>query len=121
MDEKIGRVGIHFDVTVLEGKDINGRFMIRCNVCGTYAHHWNKDQGIKDLEKCACNPNCQNCKALRNSGDTRPAVPENGSCNDRLHTCPYDGNRWWQANNHFHHWQQVTNPDEWNVLQKENS
>lgn len=119
MDEQVGRVITHSDVTVLEGKDINGRFMVKCNICGTYAHHWDRDKAINNLGGCACNPDCQNCKALRNSGDTKPAVPENGSCNDILHTCPYDKNRWWQANRYFHHWQQVTDREEWESLKRQ--
>lgn len=102
-------IGQHGDVQD-RGPDINHRPMIICRVCGTCAH------SEEDLEKTACNPECENCKALRRSHSRKPAVPIRGRCNDRLHICPNDKNRWWQSNDHFHLWQQVTSDSEWKSL-----
>lgn len=102
-------IGPHLQVSD-NGPDINRRPMIVCGICRVCAH------SEEDLEKTACNPNCRNCEALRHSYDGKPAVPIGGSSNSRTHICPNDGNRWWQSNNHFHLWQQVTSDREWESL-----
>ncbi len=96
------------------GRDINGRIMLACDTCGVFAHSY--ADPFEDLKKTSCNPNCWNCKALRESSTRSPAVPIRGTCNDTLHTCPFDGNRWWQSNSHFHMWHQVTSDSEWDAL-----
>jgi hypothetical protein len=121
MNREIFSAGPHEKVEIIDEKDVNGRFMVKCNICRTFAHAYEKDQAIKDLEKCSCSPNCCNCANLRHSSSKGPAVPVNGNSYDRLHVCPYDGNRWWQANSHFHLWQQVTSDEEWRILNKESA
>jgi hypothetical protein len=96
------------------GRDINGRLMICCGVCDTYAHSYRDP--VEDLGKTACAPYCRNCKALRRSSTRAPAVPVGGECNDRTHVCPNDGNRWWQSNDYYHMWQQVTSDSEWRSI-----
>jgi hypothetical protein len=84
----------------------------------TFAHAFDKDQAVKDLSHTSCAPNCENCNSFRNSYDKKPAVPINGSCNDILHICPIDRNRWWQYNTYYHLWKQVTSDQEWENLYK---
>jgi hypothetical protein len=62
---------------------------------------------------------CANCEALEHSFDQKPAVPRGGSCNDILHECPLDGQRWWQFNTHFHLWRKVRDDREWECLQND--
>ncbi len=93
--------------------------MVRCLDCGTYAHAIDISTAEIHLAMTACAPNCTNCNSLRHSYDRKPAVPEGGNCNDILHECPHDGNRWWQSNDHFHLWQQVTDLREWEGLLRE--
>jgi len=62
---------------------------------------------------------CSNCEALEHSHDQRPAVPIGGSCNDILHECPLDGQKWWQYNDHFHLWQRVESNRQWESLKEE--
>jgi|GEM_PF-2139044 len=119
MGEKLGIVGTHTDAEVVDGKDNHSRIMVKCNVCHTFAHAFEKEDAIRDLGKSACNPDCENCNTLGNSFDEKPAVPHDGRINDILHTCPYDGNRWWQCNSHFRLWKQVTSDSEWESLQKQ--
>ncbi len=121
MDTPMVEVGPHEQAELLDQKDVNGRFMVVCRRCGTHAHSFDKDQAAKDLAKTACDPFCYNCNSLRNSSGTQPAVPINGTCNDRLHVCPFEGNRWWQVNGYFHHWQQVTENREWEILTRNSS
>jgi hypothetical protein len=102
-------VGEHTQVTD-NGPDINGFAMVVCGVCHTRA------DCEEDLARVRCNAHCQNCKNLRRSNDEKPAVPAGGSSIHVLHVCPYDGNRWWQSNTHFHLWQQVTRDSEWDSL-----
>lgn len=112
--------GVHGKVEILEGKDINGMFMVFCKTCETCAHAIDKSEAIKDLLKTPCVTDCENCKNLRHSFDKQPAVPINGSCNDESHVCPNDGNRWWQYNTYYHLWKQVTNTKEWlNITQSD--
>lgn len=110
------KLGSHEHAELVEGLDCNGRVMVRCNDCQTCAHAWKLEDAEADLAKTACSPSCQNCAALRRSYDKAPAVPEGGSCTDMLHVCPFDGNRWWQGNDHWHLWQQVTSDREWETL-----
>lgn len=58
---------------------------------------------------------CRKCERLEKSTDTRPAVPDGGTCNDILYYCPC-GQRWWQYNTYFHLWQCVNNDAEWEAL-----
>ena len=109
--------GPHSKVRVHEGKDVNGRFMVTCELCNVTAHAFTIKEATRDLSRCKCFPNCDNCKNLRHSHDKKPAVPLGGSCNDVLHVCPNDGIRWWQSNSHFHLWQVVISDDEWQSLQ----
>lgn len=108
--------GEHTKVERLEQKDINGRLMVVCRSCDTFAHAHTHKEAVDDLSTTSCAPNCANCKSLSNSNDRAPAVPLRGSCNDVLHVCPNDGNRWWQMNTHFHLWQRVTSDREWQSL-----
>ncbi len=110
----------HPDKTIrtLAGTDVNGRVMVECTTCKNIARAVDETQAKADLATTSCNPGCANCQRLRQSASTAPAVPTGGTCNDHLHTCPNDGNRWWQSNTHFHLWQQVTSQHEWQVLQK---
>ena len=112
----LGTVGEHRLVELFDSKDVNGRFMVKCNTCETVAHAYSEDQAIMDLNNCRCNPHCRNCNNLRRSGTKRPAAPIDGEYTDRLHICPKDGNRWWQSNGRFHHWQQITSAQEWESL-----
>lgn len=116
----IGSVGSHWQVSVLDGKDINRRVMVTCHVCETTAHRLTQEEAIEDLRNVSCSPLCSNCKNLRHSHGGKPAVPQGGMCYDILHICPNDGNKWWQANTHFHLWQQVTHEREWEILKREN-
>lgn len=113
------QIGSHKRVEVLPQKDVNGRYMVTCIDCDLCAHHNDLAKAKADLGHCLCSPNCENCTALRRSCPTNPAVPTGGSCTDRLHVCPNDGVRWWQANTHFHLWQSVTDTAEWNHLRRE--
>lgn len=119
MNKPIGELGDHKRAEVVDCEDCNGRVMVKCNDCGTYAHAFSEREAIEDLSKCKCVRYCSNCKNLRNSNERKPAIPVGGTCNDILHVCPNDGNRWWQANNHFHHWQQVTSDREWESLKNQ--
>ncbi len=111
--------GPHKSVERLDQRDINGLCMIVCRVCNTFAHARSHQAALVDLAvNASCSPNCVNCKDLRKSGSHGPAVPLGGSCNDRLHICPNDGNWWWQTNGHFHHWKQVTENEEWAILNR---
>ncbi len=112
-------IGPHLITQPLDRKDVNGRFMVTCKVCGTTAHAYKLEEAEADLSIIVCNPNCPNCKNLRNSCSTRPAVPMGGDCNTVLHQCPRDGNRWWQGNTYFHLWQQVTSEREWESLNRD--
>jgi len=112
------RVGPHKQVGTVNQRDINGRVMVGCRECGTYAHAPTEEEATQDLSRTSCSPACENCKSLRYSYDGKPAVPIRGSCNDILHTCPNDSNRWWQTNTHFHLWQQVTSEREWESLNR---
>jgi hypothetical protein len=112
-------LGKHRNTEVLTTKDCNGRHMVRCLDCGIYAHATEIPTAESHLIMTACAPECKNCNNLRRSYDGRPAVPIRGSCNTILHVCPYDGNKWWQANDHFHLWQRVTDPEEWEILLRE--
>ncbi len=105
--------------TEVSGKDVNGLCMVGCLDCGTYAHAVDVASAEKDLAATTCAPDCSNCNGLRHSCDKRPAVPIGGTCNTILHTCPKDGNKWWQFNSFFHLWQQVTRPREWEILLQE--
>lgn len=105
-------VGQHLHVEKI-GKDVNHRIMLICRDCKTCAHAFDEEEARRDLAAVKCVPDCENCKALRHSYDRKPAVPKGGSCNDITHTCPNDGNHWWQSNPYFHLWQQVTNDGEW--------
>jgi hypothetical protein len=100
------------------GRDINGRTMVRCDRCETIAHAVDEATARADLVKTSCAPYCLNCRNLRESHNGRPTRPEGGSVNQRLHVCSRDNNRWWQSNDHFHLWQQVTSDEEWRVLQQ---
>lgn len=111
--------GSHRHAEHLPGKDVNGRYMVICRDCGACAHHYDKDQAARNLRNWNCSADCTNCKSLMYSHDRSPAVPVGGSCNDKLHRCPNDGNRWWQTNTHFHLWQAVTDNKEWEILQQE--
>ncbi len=62
---------------------------------------------------------CSNCEALSKSNSTKPAVPMNGTCNDILHECPLDGQKWWQMNTHFHLWQKVKDDKQWEALRED--
>lgn len=62
---------------------------------------------------------CENCENLRHSYDGAPTVPKGGRCNDILHICLNDGERWWQFNTYYHLWKNVTDPREWQVLQED--
>ncbi len=106
-------------IRTLGRKDVNGLTMVECTACETVAHAADEPKAKADLANASCSPNCDNCKRLRRSHDRAPAVPTGGSCHDRLHICPNDGNKWWQTNNHFHLWNQVTSEREWELLQKE--
>lgn len=112
-------LGLHKRAEVSDTKDINNRFMVTCRDCETTAHAYKLEEARFNLSMVSCSPNCQNCKKLRHSYDRAPAVPIGGSCNDKLHVCPNDGNRWWQGNDYFHLWQQVTNDKEWEHLRKQ--
>lgn len=93
--------------------------MVRCNTCRACAHELDKNQAIEDLGNTPCEADCENCKNLKKSTLTCPAVPKNGTCNDILHICPECRNRWWQSNTHFHLWQRVTSDREWEALQED--
>jgi hypothetical protein len=110
--------GPHQQVERLDRADINGLRMVMCRICNTFAHAHTDDDAVRDLGNTNCSPDCENCKRLRHSYDGAPAVPTGGSCNDELHVCPNDGNRWWQTNSHFHLWKQVTHDREWEVLNR---
>lgn len=109
-------IGEHQRTEVAAEKDINGRFMVGCLDCGIYAHASDIPIAETHLAITACAPNCANCKSLRDSYNRKPAVPKGGSCNDILHVCPNDGIKWWQSNDYFHLWQEVTDPKEWESL-----
>jgi hypothetical protein len=109
-------VGPHQNVEKLSRKDINGRHMVMCWDCSTSAHAFDEAEAVADLSKVSCSPDCVNCNSLNHSCTSKPAVPFGGTCNDRLHVCPNDGNRWWQTNGHFHLWQQVTSDREWEAI-----
>jgi hypothetical protein len=102
--------------TEAAGKDINGREMVICYDCEASAHARDIPTAESQLSQVKCVTNCQNCKNLRSSHTKKPAVPIGGDCNTMLHVCPNDGNRWWQSNDYFHLWQQVTDPKEWEIL-----
>ena len=111
--------GHHPQVERLDRKDVNGLCMVTCRVCDTTAHARSFEAAVIDLAvNASCSPGCTNCKSLRRSYDGRPAVPLGGSSSDRLHVCPNDGNWWWQTNSHFHHWKQVTENEEWAILNR---
>ncbi len=106
----LGRIGAHLDVRDLQQRDVNQRPMFECFVCKTFTR--NKDH----FQDIACSPNCKNCEALRRSNKEKPAWPEGETSRTLLYTCPHEGNRWWQSNDHYHLWQQVTDPEEWQTL-----
>jgi len=112
-------IGGHTKAEVLEEKDINGLHMVTCRACEACAHAVTVEEAKADLSRTACTTDCENCKALEHSTDTKPAVPLGGTCNDILHICPNDNTRWWQTNTHFHMWQRVTNEREWRSLKNE--
>lgn len=102
----------------LPREDVNGLVMVECTTCETVAHAKDEMQAKNDLANPSCEPHCANCQMLRRSHDKSPAFPMGGkSYNDRLHTCPLDGSKWWQFNTHFHLWKQVTCQQEWKTLQ----
>jgi len=109
MAKFLGQVGKHV-VQDLETRDINGLPMFQCQVCETFT------RAPEHFHNAACVLNCRNCNSLRGSTQEQPALPAGGDPYILLHTCPDDGNRWWQFNDHFHLWKQVTDPDEWAVL-----
>lgn len=112
MAKIIGQVGQHPKVEDLEQCDVNGRPMFRCSHCHTFTRA--KEHFAEVSVPCVFD--CENCRALSGSCTRRPAVPEGGDCNTILYTCPHDGRRWWQTNAHFHLWQQVTDPAQWDIL-----
>ncbi len=112
-------IGPHKRVEILDGKDINGRYMAMCWNCETCAHAFEISEAEMDLTLIPCIKDCQNCNKLRHSTDHNPAVPLGGTCNTLLHICPNDGRRWWQMNTYFHLWQQVTSEREWQALRRE--
>lgn len=61
---------------------------------------------------------CENCDRLDHSCDTKPAVPDGGTCNDILYVCPC-GQRWWQYNTHFHLWQRANTDRQWEGLKED--
>lgn len=107
--------GAHRRVERLSQK-VHGRFMVMCWTCRASAQARSHDEAVQQLSKTRCAVGCENCDSLRDSNERRPAVPANGSCNDVLHTCPTDGNRWFQFNTHFHLWKQITSDREWSDL-----
>ncbi len=109
---RIGQVGDHPDVEDLGRSDCNGQSMLRCNRCQTFTR--NKEHFAESSVPCELN--CQNCKNLSKSHSGAPAVPNGGDCNTILYTCRRCGRRWWQTNGYFHLWQQVTDPEEWRIL-----
>jgi hypothetical protein len=98
------------------GEDINRLQMVRCLDCEADSHAIDIPTAEKNLAEVKCAPDCENCKSLRHSYSKKPAVPIDGDCNTILHTCPNDGNRWWQTNGHFHLWKQVTDQEMWKIL-----
>lgn len=63
---------------------------------------------------------CENCRKLGNySGEQ--VIPEGGTKDDIVHTCPHDGNRWWQFNTRFHIWKHVLDDEEWQAALKQAS
>lgn len=112
-------IGGHQRAEVLEGKDVNGLYMVVCRDCETCAHANTIEKARADLSRTPCTKDCENCKALKHSTDTKPAVPLEGTCNDVLHTCPNDNTTWWQFNTHYHLWKQVTSHAEFTSLRRD--
>lgn len=117
-DEKVSLATRPHIGVVAQGTDINSRIMVHCRRCRTTAHAADEATARVDIAKTICAWDCPNCNALRNSYQERSARPQGGKIDQRLHVCPNDGNRWWQSNNHFHLWQQVTSDEEWRVLRQ---
>ena len=117
MAKMLGKIGPHAEVEDLGRADVNGRPMFMCNVCHTFTRDFTHFAGFS--VPCIPEGGCKNCDALSHSHAGAPAVPLGGNCNTILHECPNDGRRWWQFNDYFHLWQQVTNPREWLVLLQE--
>lgn len=90
-----------------QGRDINGRDMIHCQICQHTVNVFGEKRGLQAFANFKCVPNCQNCKSLDCSFDEAPAIPSGGEINDTYHTCPICEARWWQFNTHFHLWAQV--------------
>ena len=105
--------GDHYNVLADGRTDINGRIIVICHDCSASGHAVTEEQALLDLATARCAPYCFNCKALRHSHDRKPAVPVDGSVTDLIHVCPFDGNRWWQYNTHWHLWKHVTSGSEW--------
>lgn len=112
---EVKQIGPH-KLTEIVGKDINGRFMVKCQRCITYAHAFEISEAEAELTLAPCVSDCENCNSLRRSYDQKPAVPLGGTVNTILYTCPKDGRRWWQSNTFFHLWQQVTSEFQWQAL-----
>ena len=112
-------IGPHKQAEALDRKDINGRYMVMCRDCETYAHAFKIAEAETNLSLTPCIKDCQNCNQLRHSSSINPAVPLGGTCNTLLHRCPKDGRMWWQTNIYFHLWQQVTSYAEWVALKQE--
>jgi hypothetical protein len=114
MSQSLGSIGGHSEIVQLDGPDVNGREMFQCSACRTFTR--DKEHFRESFVPCAPIQGCRNCLALSRSNDREVAVPDGGNCNNITHVCPHDGRRWWQSNTHFHIWQQVTDPLEWQVV-----
>ncbi len=62
---------------------------------------------------------CNTCEPLSKSYSEKPGVPKGGHINDFSHTCKDCGRRWWQSNDHYHLWQHVKNPIEWESIRRQ--
>jgi hypothetical protein len=62
---------------------------------------------------------CPKCENFEHSNDRSPAVPPNGDVGDLTHICPHCHRRWWQFNDYYHLWKNVTDPDEWDAIRRE--
>ena len=103
-------VGTHVGVRKTEGGTRNTRPTFHCLDCGAIGH------SEEEMLFMICSSECKNCQSLRGSHSKAPAVPLDGDCNTLLHTCPNDGNKWWQSNDFFHLWQRVRSQREWDGL-----
>jgi hypothetical protein len=62
---------------------------------------------------------CKFCEGFKHSFEEKPAVPENGSVHDLAYLCLHCGRRWWQFNDYYHLWKEVTDSCEWDSIRRQ--